>query len=101
MRFAEAGDLGKDGVSRSGHRDCDRAEVEGRPGETGRRLGETRGRGSLVPRVYRSGERPDHPKRHGRASPRHQGRHSQTYVQSRRQYRCAAGGFPRKDHASC
>ena len=46
----QAGDPGEDGIPRSGHRDRDRAEVEGRPGEARRRAGEARRRGSVVPR---------------------------------------------------
>ena len=42
---AEAGDPREDGVPGAGHRDRDRAEVEGRPGETRRRAGEARRRG--------------------------------------------------------
>ena len=52
-----AGDPGKDGIPRSGHRDRDRAEVEGRPGKARRRAGQARGGGSVVPRLHRSGER--------------------------------------------
>ena len=50
VRSAEAGDPGKDGVPRSGHRDRHRAEVEGRSGEARRRARQARGRGPLVPR---------------------------------------------------
>ena len=56
VRSAEAGDPGEDGIPRAGHRDRDRAEVEGRPGEARRRAGEARGRGSVVPRLDRSGD---------------------------------------------
>ena len=96
----EAGDPGKDGIPRSGHRDRDRAEVEGRPGKARRRAGQARGRGSVLPRLHRSGERPDHPQGHGRTASRHQGRHPQAHLQGRRQYRRAAGGVPREDHAA-
>ena len=61
-------------------------------------LGQARGRGSVVPRLHRSGERPDHPQGHGRTASRHQGRHPQAHLQGRRQYRRAAGGLPREDH---
>ena len=80
VRCAEAGDPGKDGIPRSGHRDRHRAEVEGRPGEARRRAGEARGRGSVVPRPYRSGIRPDHHQGHGRAASRHQGRYPQAHL---------------------
>ena len=43
--------------------------------------------------------RPDHPQGHGRAAPRHQGRHPQAHLQGRGQYRRAAGGLSREDHA--
>jgi translation elongation factor EF-G len=64
-------------VPRAGHRDRDRAEVEVRPGKAGRRDGQEAGRrGSVLHRRHstRSRVRPIM-KRHGRASPRHQGRH--------------------------
>ena len=93
-----AGDPGEDGIPRSGHRDRDRAEVEGRPGKARRRAGQARGRGSVVPRPHRSGVRPDHHQGHGRAPPRHQGRHPQAHLQGRRQHRRAAGGLSRADH---
>ena len=57
VRHAEAGDPRKDGVPGSGHRDRDRAEIEGRPGEARRRAVEARRRGPVVPRVDRSGDR--------------------------------------------
>ena len=41
---------GKNGISRSGHRDRDRAEVEGRPGEARRGARQAGGRGPFVPR---------------------------------------------------
>ena len=94
----QAGDPGKDGIPRAGDRDRDRAEVEGRPGKARRRAGEARGRGSVLPRLDRSGERPDHPQGHGRTASRHQGRHPQAHLQGRRQYRRAAGGLSREDH---
>ena len=47
---AARGDPGEDGIPRSGHRDRDRAEVQGRPGKARRRAGEARRRGSVVPR---------------------------------------------------
>ena len=57
---AQAGDPREDGIPRAGHRDRDRAEVEGRPGEARRRAGEARRRGSVVPRPrpIRSAARP-------------------------------------------
>ena len=100
LRSAEAGDPRADGVPRAGHRDRDRAEVQGRPGEARRRAGEARGRGSVLPRLDRSGIRPDHPQGHGRASPRHQGRHPAPHLQGRGQCRRAAGRLSRDDHAS-
>ena len=54
----------------------------------------------VLPRLHRPGERPDHPQGHGRAASRHQGRHPQAHLQGRRQYRRAAGGLPREDHAA-
>ena len=42
---------------------------------------------------------PDHHPRHGRTASRHQGRHPQAHLQGRRQYRRAAGGLSREDHA--
>ncbi len=48
VRPAEAGDPGEDGLPRAGHRDRDRAEVQGRPGEAGRRAGEAGRRGSVA-----------------------------------------------------
>ena len=52
----------------------------------------------VLPRLDRPGIRPDHPQGHGRAPPRHQGRHPEAHLQGRRQYRRAAGGLPREDH---
>ena len=49
--------------------------------------------------AHRSGIRPDHPQGHGRAAPRHQGRHPQAHLQGRSQYRRAAGRLSREDHA--
>ena len=43
--------------------------------------------------------RPDHPQGHGRTASRHQGRHPQAHLQGRGQYRRAAGGLSREDHA--
>ena len=94
----QAGDPGKDGIPRSGHRDRDRAEVEGRPGEARRRARQARRRGPVVPRLHRPGIRPDHHQGHGRAASRHQGRHPQAHLQGRRQYRRAAGRLSREDH---
>ena len=97
VRSAEAGDSGEDGVPRSGDRDRDRAEVEGRPGEARRRARQAGGRGSVVPRLDRSGIRTDHPQGHGRAPSRHQGRHPQAHLQGGSQYRRPAGRLPRED----
>ena len=55
----------KDGIPRSGHRDRDRAEIEGRPGEARRRAGQARGRGPVLPRHDGSGIRPDHSQGNG------------------------------------
>ena len=96
----QARDPGENGISRSGHRDRDRAEIEGRPGKARHRAGKARGRGPVVPRLDRSGKRPDHPQGHGRTAPRHQGRHSQAHLQGRGQYRRAAGRLSRADHAA-
>ena len=43
--------------------------------------------------------RPDHHQGHGRTASRHQGRHPPAHLQSRRQYRRAAGGLSRTHHA--
>ena len=96
---AEAGHSGAHGIPRSGHRDRDRAEVQGRPGEARHRAVEARGRGSVLPRLDRSGKRPDHPQGHGRTASRHQGRHSEAHLQGRRQYRRAAGRLSRASRA--
>ncbi len=80
VRPEEAGDPGKDGIPRSGHRNRDRAEVEGRPGKARRRAGEARGRRSVLPRLHRPGIRPDHSQGHGRTASRHQGRYPQAYL---------------------
>ena len=53
VRSAEAGDPREDGVPRPGHRDGDRAEDQGRPGEDRRRA-----RASSRPRIRRSASRP-------------------------------------------
>ena len=58
------------------------------------------GRGPVLPRLDRPGERPDHPQGHGRAPSRHQGRHPQAHLQGRRQRRRAAGRLSRDDHAA-
>ena len=97
---AEAGDPREDGVPRAGHRDRDRAEVQGRPGEAGRRAREARRRGPVLPRLDRPGIGPDHPQGHGRTSPRHQGRHPAPHLQGRGQHRRAAGGVSRDDSPS-
>ena len=93
VRSEQAGHPREDGIPGAGHRDRDRAEVEGRPGKAGRRAGEA-GRGrSVLPRLDRSGVRPDHPQGHGRTAPRHQGRHPEAHLQGRCQHRRAAGGL--------
>ena len=94
VRSEQAGDPGKDGIPGAGHRNRDRAEVEGRPGKARRRAGEARRGRSVVPGVDRSGVRPDHSEGHGRTASRHQGRHPAPHLQGRRQYRRAAGGVP-------
>ncbi len=61
-----------------------------------RRAGEAaRGR-SVFPRQHRSGNRSDDHQGDGRASPRHQDRHSAPHLQSRSQRRRAASGVSRK-----
>jgi hypothetical protein len=55
---------------------------------------------SVVPRLDRSGIRPDHPQGHGRTASRHQGRHPAPHLQGRRQCRRAAGGLSRDAHRS-
>ena len=49
----QAGHPRKDGIPRSGHRDRDRAQIEGRPGEAGAGAAAPRRRGSVLPRVDR------------------------------------------------
>ena len=49
----------------------------------------------VLPRVDRSGIRPDHPQGDGRTAPRHQGRHPEAHLQGRRQHRRAAGRLSR------
>ena len=49
----------------------------------------------VLPRLDRSGIRPDHPQGHGRAPSRHQGRYPAPHLQGRRQYRRAAGRLSR------
>ncbi len=65
---------------RPGHRDRDRAEVQGGPGKARRRAAETGGGRSVLPRLDRSGIRSDDLEGHGRASSRHQGRYSAPYL---------------------
>ena len=96
VRSSEAGHSGEDGVPRTRHRNRHRAQVEGGPGEAGRRARQAGGGRSLVPRVDRSGIRPDHPQGHGRTASRHQGRHSAPHLQGRRFDRRAAGGVSRE-----
>ncbi len=96
VRPAEAGHSRKDGIPGAGHRDRDRAEIESRSGEAGRRPGQARRRGSLVPRLDRPGIGPDHPQGDGRTASRHQGRHPEAHLQGRRQYRRAAGRLSRE-----
>ena len=43
-------------------------------------LGQARGRRSVLPRLHRSGIRPDHPERDGRTASRHQGRYPQAHL---------------------
>ena len=59
-------------------------------------LGQARRRGPVVPRLDRSGIRPDHPEGNGRTASRHQGRHPAPHLQGRRQYRRAAGRLSRE-----
>ena len=61
----------------------------------GDRARQAGGRGSLLPRRHRPGERRDHPQGHGRAASRHQGRHPEAHARGRGQRRRAAGGLPR------
>ena len=55
VRSDQAGDPRADGIPRSGHRDRDRAEDQGRPGEAGRRAAIGWRRGPVLPRHDRSG----------------------------------------------
>src|ERR1700730_17679677 len=98
VRGKQAGHPGKDGIPRAGDRDRDRAEVEGRSGKARRRPGKIGRGGSVVPRLDRSGIRPDHSQGHGRTPSRHQGRYPAPHLQGRCQYRRAAGGVPRARH---
>ena len=45
---------------------------------------------------HRPGVGPDDPEGHGRAAPRHQGRHPEAHLQGRSQHRRAAGGLSRE-----
>ena len=92
----QAGHPREDGISRAGHRNRDRAEVESRSGEARRRARQARRRRSVVPRLDRSGIGPDDHQGHGRTASRHQGRHSAPHLQGRRQYRRAAGRLSRE-----
>ena len=94
VRSAQAGDSREDGVPEPRHRDEDRAENQGRPGEDVVGAGDDGDRGPLVPRGGRSGERRDHPQGHGRAAPRHQGRHPEADLWRGVQRRRAAGRLP-------
>ena len=84
-----------DGIPRAGDRAVGRAEDQGRPGEDGRRAQSSRARGSVVPRVDRPRDRPDHHQGDGRAPPRDPGRPHEARVQGRGQCRRAAGGVSR------
>ena len=88
-------DPGEDGIPRSGHRGRDRAEDQGRSGKDGRGAASSGAGRSVLPRLHRSGIRPDHPQGHGRAPSRDQGRHPEAHLQGRRQCRRAAGGLSR------
>ena len=80
----------------AGHRDRHRAEVQGRPGKAGRRPGQDGRRGPVLHRPHRPGVGPDDHEGHGRAAPRHQGRHPEAHLQGGSQHRRAAGGLPRE-----
>ena len=101
VRSGQAGDPREDGLSRSGHRDGGRAQDQGRPGKDGGGAAQAGRRRSVVPRLDRSGIRPDHHQGHGRASSRHQGRHPEAHPQSRSERRRAAGRLSRNDHQAC
>ena len=63
-----------DGIPRSGHRGRGRAEDQGRPGKDGRRARPPGRGGSVLPRLDRPGDGPDHHQGDGRAPPRDHGR---------------------------
>ena len=67
--------LEKHGIPRSGHRGRDRAQDQGRSGKDGHGAGASGAGRPVVPRLHRSGIRPDHPEGHGRTASRNQGRH--------------------------
>ena len=97
LRAVEAGDPRAHGIPRAGHRDRDRAEDQGRPGEDGHGAQPARRRGPVVPRRDRPGMRPDDHQGHGRAPPRHHRRPHEARVQGRGQCRRAAGRLSRDD----
>ena len=70
VRSQQSGDPGSDGIPRSGHRSRDRAQDQGRPGKDGRRPGAPGPGRSVLPRLDRSGIRPDHSQGHGRTASR-------------------------------
>ena len=59
-------------------------------------LCEARRRGPVLPRVDRSGIRPDHSEGNGRTSSRHQSRHPEAHLQGRCEHRRAAGRLSRE-----
>ena len=98
VRRRQAGDPREDGISRSGDRDGDRAEDQGRPGEDGAGAPQACDRGSILLRFDGPGVGPDDHQGDGRAPSRHQGRHPEAHPQGRGQCRGAAGGLSGDDH---
>jgi elongation factor G len=87
----------KDGIPRAGHRNRDRAEDQGRPGEDGRRSGEARAK------IRRSAcrptrVRPDHHQGHGRTASRHQGRPHAREFKVDANVGAPQVAYPRDDH---
>ena len=70
----QPGDPGVHGLPGAGHPGRDRAQVQGRPGEAGRRDPAPRRGGPVLPGPLGRGDRPDDHRRHGRAAPRGAGR---------------------------